>query len=80
MEQCLEELREQSNLVTRLQEELSVTTRNYEDQLSSMSEHMANMNDKLAAQETTIEDLTYELTTKVRDAILLFNHYSSRVP
>lgn len=47
-----------------LQEELSVTSRNYEEQLSSMSEHMANMNDKLAAQEATIEELTFELTKK----------------
>lgn len=30
-----------------------------------MSEHMANMNDKLAAQQEEIEQLNYELTAKV---------------
>lgn len=29
-----------------------------------MSEHMANMNDKLAAQEAMIEELTFELAKK----------------
>lgn len=57
-------VKQAQDTVNRLQEELTTTTTNYESQLSSMSEHMANMNDKLAAQQEEIEQLNYELTAK----------------
>ena len=46
-----------SQRVSQLQDELSVTRRSYEEQLSLMSEHLATMNDKLATQKDEIESL-----------------------
>lgn len=47
-----------------LQEELQTTTQNYESQLSMMSEHLANMNEKLTVQKDKIDELTYQLSNK----------------
>ncbi|CAG7786527.1 unnamed protein product [Allacma fusca] len=49
---------------TDLQEELQLTKNNYETQLSTMTEHLANMNEKLTLQKDTIDDLKYQLTNK----------------
>ncbi|KAL0269108.1 UNVERIFIED_CONTAM: hypothetical protein PYX00_006943 [Menopon gallinae] len=57
-------IKQSQDTVVRLQEELNTTTSNYELQLSSLSEHMANMNGKLAAQQEEIEILNYKLTEK----------------
>lgn len=46
-----------SQRISQLQDELSVTRRSYEEQLSLMSEHLATMNDKLATQKDEIESL-----------------------
>jgi len=43
--------------VSQLHDELAVTRRSYEEQLSLMSEHLAAMNDKLATQKDEIESL-----------------------
>ncbi|XP_065347282.1 protein phosphatase 1 regulatory subunit 21 [Cloeon dipterum] len=48
----------------KLQEELHTTTTNYESQLSMMSEHLANMNEKLAVQKDEIDQLKYQLKNK----------------
>lgn len=53
------------DLGTKLQEDLQITTQNYEMQLSIMSEHLANMNDKLTVQRDEIDQLKYQLTNKV---------------
>nr|XP_026693793.1 protein phosphatase 1 regulatory subunit 21-like [Ciona intestinalis] len=50
--------------ISQLQDELSVTRRNYEDQLSLMSEHLASMNDKLASQKDEIENLKVKVRYK----------------
>lgn len=48
----------------KLQGELLTTTTNYETQLSMMSEHLANMNEKLTVQKDEIDQLNYQLKTK----------------
>ncbi|CAK8695026.1 unnamed protein product [Clavelina lepadiformis] len=48
--------------VSQLQDELSVTRRSYEEQLSLMSEHLAAMNDKLASQKDEIDTLKVKVT------------------
>jgi protein phosphatase 1 regulatory subunit 21 len=48
----------------KLQEELTTTTTNYESQLSMMSEHLANMNEKLTVQKDEIDQLKYQLKNK----------------
>jgi exonuclease VII large subunit len=53
------------DLAAKLQEDLQTTTHNYETQLSIMSEHLANMNDKLTVQRDEIDQLKYQLTNKV---------------
>ncbi|KAF4516847.1 hypothetical protein B566_EDAN006242 [Ephemera danica] len=53
------------SLRSELQEELHTTKHNYETQLSLMSEHLANMNDKLAIQKDEIDQLKYQLGQKV---------------
>lgn len=50
-------------------DELAVTRRNYEDQLSLMSEHLAAMNDKLASQKDQIESLKLTVRTDIRQII-----------
>ena len=51
--------------VAKLQEDLQTTTQNYETQLSIMSEHLANMNDKLTVQRDEIDQLKYQMSNKV---------------
>ncbi|CAG2171491.1 unnamed protein product [Oppiella nova] len=45
--------------VRELREELATNVSNYEQQLSLMSEHLANMNDKLTAQTDEIDSLKH---------------------
>jgi len=47
-----------------VKEELQLTKDNYETQLSSMTEHVAGLNDKLTGQEEKIEQLNYQLSSK----------------
>ncbi|XP_049863746.1 protein phosphatase 1 regulatory subunit 21 [Schistocerca gregaria] len=54
-------LQESQESLARLQEELHTTTRNYEMQLSIMSEHLANMNECLAVQRDEIDQLKFQL-------------------
>ena len=42
---------------TCLQDQLATTSSNYEKQLSTMSDHLCEMNDKLLKQNDEIEDL-----------------------
>lgn len=50
--------------IRALKEESATLTTNYEGQLSMMSEHVANMNDKLTSQTDHIERLKYELQSR----------------
>jgi len=61
LEAALHEARERS---AQLQEESTTTASNYEAQLSTMSEHLAIMNEKLAQQKETIDQLEYQITNK----------------
>lgn len=57
-------LQKMQDFVAKLQEDLQTTTQNYETQLSIMSEHLANMNDKLTIQRDEIDQLKYQMTNK----------------
>lgn len=48
-------------IVFLLQDELQMTTKSYEGQLSMMSEHLAAMNEKLTTQKDEIEHLKYQM-------------------
>jgi len=74
LEQCIGELESQRELSKKLEEELTITAHNYESQLSSMSEHMANQNDKITAQEVAIEDLSYQLSLNSVRIYIFFWH------
>lgn len=56
-----EQLRKANEAIANLKEELHTTTNNYKVQLSTMSEHLANMNEKLTAQKDEIDDLKFAL-------------------
>lgn len=62
LEEALHAARERQ---AQLQEEVTTTTSNYETQLSTMSEHLAGMNEKLAQQRETIDQLHYQIANKV---------------
>ena len=64
-------LQKMQDYAAKLQEDLQTTTQNYETQLSIMSEHLANMNDKLTIQRDEIDQLKYQMTNKVS----LYIHY-----
>jgi chromosome segregation ATPase len=51
------------NDIEELEEESKTTTVNYDGQLSMMSEHLANMNEKLTMQTDEIDRLKYELSS-----------------
>ena len=59
------ELSQSQNIVTELTEELQTTAQNYTQQLSAMSEHLANMNEMLAQKEDEIEQLKYSSSNKI---------------
>ncbi|MPC68937.1 Protein phosphatase 1 regulatory subunit 21 [Portunus trituberculatus] len=50
--------------VNHLKEVLQTTSRNYEEQISTMSEHLADLNEKLTAQSELIEHLKFEAKSK----------------
>lgn len=49
-----------------LQKDKETQEGNYKAQLSTMSEHLANMNDKLIRQTEEIQQLKFELANKVK--------------
>ena len=65
-EKCEKELKETLSSWNRLQEDKEVQEGNYKAQLSTMSEHLANMNEKLICQTEEIQQLKFELSNKVR--------------
>ncbi|EDO42479.1 predicted protein [Nematostella vectensis] len=58
------ELQVAKGRVKEIQDELEVTKRNYETQLSMMSEHLCGMNEKLTTQQDEIEALKGRATKK----------------
>lgn len=57
-------LQEKHNTITRLEEELHSTSRNYEEQMSVLTEHVAGLNEQLARQHDEIQHLKHQLSTK----------------
>lgn len=65
-EKCEAALLEALSNYTGLQKEKETQEGNYKSQLNTMSEHLANMNEKLICQTEEIQQLKFELTNKVR--------------
>lgn len=63
-EKCEAELKETLSSCNRLQEDKEAQEGNYKFQLSTMSEHLANMNEKLIQQTEEIQQLKFELSNK----------------
>lgn len=59
-----ETLRDKHNTISRLEEELHSTSRNYEEQMSVLTEHVAGLNEQLARQHDHIQHLKHQLSTK----------------
>ncbi|XP_064091604.1 uncharacterized protein LOC135205171 [Macrobrachium nipponense] len=55
------EVDKQRENVSYLKETLQTTSRNYEEQISTMSEHLADLNERIASQTEYIEQLKYEI-------------------
>ncbi|XP_012254900.2 kinesin-like protein KIF15 isoform X2 [Athalia rosae] len=62
--QCEEALQELRMSFAALHEDQEVQEGNYKAQLSTISEHLANMNDKLISQTEEIQQLKFELGNK----------------
>lgn len=56
-----EKLESSMNTIVKLQEELQTTSHNYEQQLSTMSEHLADLNDKYTEQCELIQQMQFQL-------------------
>ncbi|XP_013411783.1 protein phosphatase 1 regulatory subunit 21 [Lingula anatina] len=61
-----EEIRTANQSVTQLKDELQTTTKNYESQLSTMSDHLAAMNERLMQQQDEIEEYKARLGAKIK--------------
>lgn len=59
-----QEMDKQREKVNQLRETLQTTSRNYEEQISTMSEHLADLNEKLTAQSEVIEQFRFEAKSK----------------
>ncbi|CAF4798309.1 unnamed protein product [Pieris macdunnoughi] len=57
-------IQDKHNTISRLEEELQSTSHNYEQQMSLLTEHLAALNDQLAAQHDSIEHLKHQLATR----------------
>jgi len=65
-EKCEMSLLETLSNYNSLQKEKETQERNYKTQLNTMSEHLANMNEKLIFQTEEIQQLKFELANKVK--------------
>lgn len=66
-EKCEASLLEALSNWTSSQEDKDVQEGGYKAQLSTMTEHLANMNERLIRQTEEIQQLKYELGNKVRN-------------
>lgn len=64
-EKCEAMLLEALSNCSSLQKEKETQEGNYKSQLNTMSEHLANMNEKLIFQTEEIQQLKFELANKV---------------
>jgi len=65
-EKCETALLETLSNCNSIQKEKEAQEVNYKVQLSTMSEHLANMNEKLIFQTEEIQQLKFELANKVK--------------
>lgn len=71
-ETCEASLSDALSQINCVQEDLQVQEGSYRSQLSTMSEHVANMNEKLIQKTEEIDQLKFELSQKVRSKFLAF--------
>lgn len=64
-EKCESALTDALSNCSILQKDKEIQEGNYKAQLSTMSEHLANMNEKLISQTEEIQQLKFELASKV---------------
>lgn len=60
LEDAVQNQRTCEERASKLSEELASTTQGYDTQLAVMSEHLANMNEKLALQKDKIDHLEFQ--------------------
>lgn len=65
-EQCESALLEALSECNGLKKYIESQEGNYKTQLSTMSEHLANMNEKLVQQTEEIQQLKFELSNQVK--------------
>merc|ERR1719412_1946905 len=58
------ELQNAQNKISNLHEGIGATNSNYEEQISMLSEHVANMNEKLAQKAEEVQKLQFEVSNK----------------
>lgn len=66
-DKCETALLEALSNCSGLQKERETQEGNYKSQLNTMSEHLANMNEKLIFQTEEIQQLKFELANKVKE-------------
>ncbi|XP_034238305.1 protein phosphatase 1 regulatory subunit 21 [Thrips palmi] len=64
LEDAVESRKACEERASKLSEELASTTQTFDSQLAVMTEHLANMNEKLALQKDTIDHLKFQSKTK----------------
>ncbi|XP_046434599.1 paramyosin isoform X1 [Neodiprion fabricii] len=72
-QRCEEALQELQASLAAMREDHEVQEGNYKAQLSTISEHLANMNDKLIQQTEEIQQLKFELGNKIIDIFFFQN-------
>jgi len=60
LEDAVESRKACEERASKLSEDLASTTQTYDSQLAVMTEHLANMNEKLALQKDTIDHLKFQ--------------------
>ncbi|CAF4685473.1 unnamed protein product [Rotaria sp. Silwood1] len=64
---CRIEIEQSQQELAKMTDELSTTTKGYEEQIATMSEHLASMNEQITAQNDKIDKLQQQLRTPSKD-------------
>lgn len=81
----LEELSESKQLVCKLRDDLNTSVRNYETQLVTMSDHLANESEKWSQQQLELDNLkeltnsNYNRVSSITISINIFSYNSSTI-
>ncbi|CAF1431644.1 unnamed protein product [Adineta steineri] len=64
---CRTEIEQSQVELTKMKDELSTTTKGYEEQIVTMTEHLASMNEQITSQNDKIGRLQHQLLTNPKD-------------